>query len=174
MGSLSVTEQVFPTARSSLFAVLTDPTTYPRWLVGAKRIREVSADWPAEGSDFKHVVGFGPLAIPDRTSVLRIVTDEQLELLVRARPLVEATVRFDLELSPVGCLLRMTETPRGVYKIVSPIARPLIDARNRRSLRRLAAVVSGAGPVRAAAGGDRTGTSRSVGNAAGTGLPHRP
>jgi hypothetical protein len=171
---LSVTEQVFPTARSSLFAVLTDPTTYPRWLVGAKRIREVSSDWPAEGSEFKHVVGFGPLAIPDRTSVMGVAQDEMLELLVRARPVVEATVRFDLELSPLGCLLRMTETPRGMYKVMSPIARPLIDARNRRSLRRLAAVVAASGSVRAAAGSDRAGTSRSAETVAGTGLPRRP
>ena len=54
------------------FAVLIDPETYPRWLIGATAIRDIDDDWPAPGSKFHHVVGVGPLQIPDDTEVLAI------------------------------------------------------------------------------------------------------
>ena len=135
--AMSVTEQKFAISPAALFDVLVDPTTYPKWLVGAKHIREISPDWPAPESWFKHTVGFGPLAIPDRTTLRDVEAPIMLELLVRARPAIEAVVRFDVVPKADGCLLRMTETPAGLYKFVSPLAQPLIRARNERSLRRL-------------------------------------
>ncbi|MEO5901409.1 MAG: SRPBCC family protein [Ilumatobacteraceae bacterium] len=139
-----MTVQSFDVPSAALFAVLAEPGTYPRWLVGAKRIREVTADWPSAGSSFKHVVGFGPLAIPDRTTVRAIEAPLMLELLVRARPLLAAVVRYEVEDLGSGCKLRMNETPVGIYKFIAPVARPLIRRRNERSLRRLLAVVSSA------------------------------
>ena len=53
-----------------VFDVLLDPTTYPDWLRGAKRIREVDTSWPEPGSAFHHVVGAGPLALADKTTVV--------------------------------------------------------------------------------------------------------
>lgn len=141
---MTVTEQRFDVSQVALFAVLAEPETYPHWLVGAKGIREVDDEWPAVGSSFKHVVGFGPLVIPDRTTVREIEAPLTLELLVRARPLLEAVVRFEVEDLGSGCRLRMTETPAGIYKFISPLAQPLIRARNERSLRRLLGVVSAA------------------------------
>jgi len=138
---MTVTEQTFEVSSGALFALLAEPETYPHWLVGAKGIREVSPDWPAVGSSFKHVVGFGPLAIPDRTTVRKLAAPTMIELLVRARPLLEAVVRFEVEDRAGGCRLRMTETPVGVYKFLAPLARPLIRARNERSLHRLRDVV---------------------------------
>ncbi|MCU1366326.1 MAG: hypothetical protein JWN39_1965 [Ilumatobacteraceae bacterium] len=134
---MTVTEQKFDITPTALFDVLVDPTTYPKWLVGAKRIREVSPDWPAAESWFKHTVGFGPIAIPDRTTVRDVEAPIMLELLVRARPAIEAIVRFDIVPKTDGCLLRMTETPVGIHKLLSPVMQPLIRARNERSLQRL-------------------------------------
>jgi len=139
---MRVTEQAFATTEPVLFQVLTNPDTYPEWLVGAKRIREVSPDWPSPGSYFKHVVGFGPIAIPDRTTVLDIQETSMLKLLARARPLLKAEVLFDIHPHPDGCFLRITETPVGPFKFLSPLLQPLIRARNQRSVQRLVKVVA--------------------------------
>lgn len=139
---VATTEEVFSVPPSELFAALADPDSYPHWLVGARRIRSVSADWPQPRSFFEHVVGFGPVAIPDRTTVRSIDPPHALELLVRARPLIEAVVRFEVEPTTTGSTLTMIETPAGIYKIISALAQPLIGARNERSLRRLKAYLN--------------------------------
>lgn len=141
MNVATVTEKTFVVAATEVFAALVDPDTYPQWLVGTKNIREVSSDWPAPGSYFKHTVGFGLIAIPDRTTVRDVETPHMLTLFVRARPVVEAVVQFDVTSNGDTCTLRMTETPVGVYKVIAPLARPLIQARNERSLLRLAAFI---------------------------------
>lgn len=136
-----VTEQTFDVGPADLFGVISDPYTYPEWLVGTKQIREVSADWPDPGSFFRHTVGFGPVAIPDRTDSREVVIPCVLELLVRARPAIEAVVRFEITIRDGGSRLRMTETPVGPFKFLAPLAQPLIRARNERSLRRLKSFV---------------------------------
>ena len=139
--SVATVEQSFQLAPHELFEILTTPDTYPHWLVGAKRIRKVADSWPSVGGYFEHVVGIGPLTIADRTSVTAIEPPRLLELLVRARPLVRAGVRFELEAHPDGCMLRMTETPAGAYKLASAVLQPLIRARNAGSMRRLSKIV---------------------------------
>lgn len=134
---MAITEQTFNVSASTLFDTLVNPDTYPYWLVGARNIRDVSADWPQPDSYFKHTVGFGPIAIPDRTTVRCIDRPRTLEMLVRARPVIEAIVRFEVTSSLSGCTLRMEETPVGVYKVFSVVAQPVIRARNDRSMKRL-------------------------------------
>ena len=46
-----------PAPPEAVFAVLSDPETYPEWLAGAQHIRHVDDDFPAEGSAFDHEVG---------------------------------------------------------------------------------------------------------------------
>ncbi len=145
MSAPTITDRAFDVSAERLFAILTEPITYPEWLVGAKHIRSVSADWPAPGGHFRHVVGFGPLAIPDRTTVRDIEAPHLLVLFVRARPVIEAMVRFDVTSKGGGCALRMTETPVGVFALIAPLAGPLIRARNKRSLDRLAGLVDASG-----------------------------
>jgi len=140
---VATVEQSFQLAPDELFEILTTPDTYPHWLVGAKRIRRVVPAWPSVGSYFEHVVGVGALAIADRTSVTAIEPPVMLELLVRARPLIRASVRFDVEPNSDGCLLRMTETPIGAYKLASAVLQPLIRARNAGSMHRLSKLVDG-------------------------------
>ena len=137
---MTVTEHMFDTDITDLYDVLTEPRTYPEWLTGTKKMREVSPDWPAPKSYFIHVVGFGPVQLSDRTTVRDVAAPNMLELFVRARPALEAVVRFELDRVDGRTRLRMTETPSGVYKLISPVAQPLIKARNERSLRRLAAL----------------------------------
>ena len=62
------TEQRSTTATvDQVWAVIADGWTYPCWVVGASRMRAVSADWPAAG------------AVPmDEWTVFRL-TDDALE-----------------------------------------------------------------------------------------------
>ena len=126
---------------TEVFEVLTDPETYPQWLVGARVIRNVTDGWPAVGSAFDHRVGWGPLQIPDRTTVRRIVRPRLLELQVRARPLIEAVATFEIKDDGAGCIVTIDESPTGVFKIAHPLFDPMIRARNRRSLDQLAELV---------------------------------
>ena len=135
---MTVTEHAFTESPATMYRILTDPTTYPEWLVGAKEIREVSENWPAVGSFFKHTVGFGPLQIPDRSVVFAIEPSRSLTLTVKVRPVLEARVKLEVLDDPAGSRVRMSEEPVGVYTAIAPFARPLIRARNSASLDRLA------------------------------------
>jgi hypothetical protein len=138
---MTVTEQTFEASADALFAAVINPLTYPQWLVGTKKIREVSPRWPEPSSFFKHTVGFGPLAIADSTTARDIDAPHMFELLVRARPILAALVRFDVVPKGHGSVLRMTETPVGIFKLVAPLTQPLIRARNERSLQRLRSLI---------------------------------
>ncbi|CAN5814509.1 hypothetical protein BH24ACT3_BH24ACT3_15120 [soil metagenome] len=123
-----------------VFAVLTDPETYPQWLVGAKDIRAVDDGWPAVGSRFHHRVGLGPLHIDDTSTVLEIDEPHLLVLGVRATVLLKAVVRFTLTPSAGGTDVEMVEEP--AYRLIGNLVRPLLDpathGRNAVSLETLA------------------------------------
>ena len=53
-----------------VWAVLADGWSYPLWVVGASRMRAVSADWPQPGAKLHRDDGFGSGA-----GVTRIYTD---------------------------------------------------------------------------------------------------
>jgi uncharacterized protein YndB with AHSA1/START domain len=128
---------------ATTFSVLTDPTTYPEWLVGAQRIRDVDASWPRPGSRFHHLVGFGPVQIPDHTEVLAIEQDRMLRLKVRARPFISAEATFRVIGDERRCVVTLEEEPtvRSVGNLVRVVMDPTMHARNHRSLHRLAGVV---------------------------------
>ncbi|HET9547054.1 MAG TPA: SRPBCC family protein [Desertimonas sp.] len=126
------------------FAVLIDPETYPRWLVGAQTIRRVDPAWPKPGSKFHHVVGVGPLRLADSSEVLEI--DESammLRLEVRARPLIAAVATFRVIGTNSRCVITLQEEPslRTIGNLVRPVMDPATHVRNHRSLRRLAVVI---------------------------------
>ena len=125
------------------FAVLTDPTTYPRWLVGAQAIRAVDATWPKPGSRFHHVVGFGPLKIPDHSEVLEIEPGHLLRLKVKARPFVSAVATFTVVGDDRRCVVSVEEEPTAEMfgRVARVVLDPSIHLRNHRSLARLAAVL---------------------------------
>jgi hypothetical protein len=130
-------------------AVITDADTYPQWLVGAKRIRRVDPDWPAEGSKFHHAVGFGPLTIKDSTSVLHHPDESDLELVARIGVVGSARVHFHIAPLDDGSRshLSVDEQPASgpMRALWSTPARPLVAAgfwgRNAISLQSLRALV---------------------------------
>jgi uncharacterized protein YndB with AHSA1/START domain len=128
---------------AEVFAVLVDPATYPEWLVGARRIRSVDDDWPAPGSSFRHTIGWGPARIPGSTSVRRCVAPLELVLSAGMGPLGEASVRFELEATGDGTLVRLEELPasgpvRVAWRLVGPPVGALLWGRNAVSLGSLA------------------------------------
>ncbi len=129
---------------SEVFAVLTDPTTYPDWLIGASEIRDVDHNWPSPGTKFHHLVGVKPFVIPDSSEVVDVELDRRLKLRVRSRPLVVAEATFELVGDDRRCVVTLTEKPafRPLTDLVRPLIDPIIHARNHRSLARLADVVA--------------------------------
>lgn len=135
---MSTVEVTLAAPRADVWEALIDVRTYPTWLLGARRIRSVDEGWPAPGTAFHHVVGLGgPLTIADRTRSVAVEPHAHLELDVRARPLVSATVTFDLRDAPEGTHVVMEEHPTGIHRLASPVLAPLTQARNRASLDRL-------------------------------------
>ncbi|GGI09771.1 SRPBCC family protein [Egicoccus halophilus] len=136
--------RIIPASRDAVFEALSRPENYPRWVVGAQRIRAVEGDWPQEGSTFHHVVGAFPLRLKDSTSVVTMVPDEQLVLEARGRPLGRATVELHLEEVPGGTRVRMVEFPiSGPGRFLpSFVLGPSIRQRNEVSLQRLEDVLT--------------------------------
>ena len=159
-GIVAFTSREFGVSARAAFAVLSDPETYPRWLVGAQAIRSVDAAWPQPGSRFHHVVGFGPVRIPDNTEVLDIDDAAMvLRLRVRARPLISAVATFRVIGSANRCVITLQEEPtlRVVGNLVRPVMDPATHVRNHRSLRRLAEVFEqDIGSSKSLAGSDPT------------------
>ena len=133
-----------------VWAVLADGWLYAGWVVGASRMRDVDADWPAPGARLHHSVGVWPLLINDTTSVLESDPAQRLVLQARAWPAGEA--RIELTLEPLddvngrpGCRVTMAEAPtNGPGRTLhNPVNEMLLLRRNVESLLRLARVAEG-------------------------------
>src|SRR5690349_12778559 len=103
-------------------AALREPRTYPRWLVGAKTIREVDADWPAIGARFHHTIGAGPLRVPGSTSIEKDEPD-LWQLAAGMGPFGEARVRFRLRPAGGSTVVTVEEEPRrGIARLTWKVA----------------------------------------------------
>ncbi len=142
---MAVSERRFRAAPERVFTALVDAASYPTWLIGAKHVRISDPEWPRPGSSFDHEVGVGPVEVHDTTTVSDVVFAESLDLVVRARPLFEADVHFDLSPDGTGTVVRMEERPRGRFRVLAPVTAPLVRCRNDRSLARLARRIDGLG-----------------------------
>lgn len=111
-----------------------DADHYPDWLIGARQIRGTDDSWPRAGSSFRHRVGMGPVEVKDRTTVMRSEEGRRLDLLVRARPILRASVRFELRAAGAGTELTMDERPVGRFALLAPVMAPFVKLRNDRSL----------------------------------------
>ena len=135
---MSTVQVIIDAPPEDVWDALVDVRTYPDWLIGARRIRAVDDGWPAPGTAFHHTVGIGgPLTISDRTRSVAVDPTRSLELDVRARPLVHATVRFELRPAGGGTEVAMEEHPIGIHRLLAPVMTPLAHARNRASLEKL-------------------------------------
>ena len=123
-----------------VFDALSDPETYPTWLVGCRAIRSVDDDWPSEGARFHHRVGLvGPLTVNDSSVILEIDRPGHLALEVRFRPAGRGRVDFWLASDPapdgsVRTRIDMDEAPIGLIAPTAPLLGPLTKGRNRASL----------------------------------------
>lgn len=126
-----------PADPEAVYAVLSDPTTYPDWLVGAQRIRGVDADFPNPGSEFAHSVGpTRAVTVDDRTEATAADPPHRLDLHVRAG-LFRADVELCVEPAEGGSQVRFLERPTGPAAVLTPVLKPFLLARNAESLRRL-------------------------------------
>jgi uncharacterized protein YndB with AHSA1/START domain len=133
----------------SVFAVLSDPRSFARWVVGSKEIRRADPDWPAVGTAFDHRVGIWAIVLSDHSEVVENTAPHLLKLLVKARPFSKAYVT--LRLLPVarGTRVEMEEVAADARSRVffNPLTDPLVRIRNKESLRRLKALAEGKEPI---------------------------
>ena len=126
-----------PAAPEAVFAVLSDPETYPEWLAGAQRIRHVDGSFPAAGSEFHHEVGpTEAVTVADGTEVRGVDPPHRLELEVHAGP-VKGTVEFELERTGEGTLVTFRERLDGALGPAMPALRGPMFLRNKSSLEKL-------------------------------------
>jgi uncharacterized protein YndB with AHSA1/START domain len=133
----------------AVFAVLSDPRSFARWVVGSRKIRSADAAWPAPGTTFDHAVGVGPFMLPDSTTVQAAEPPHLLQMLVRARPITQAIVTLQLRPEAAGTRVVMDERPadRRSRLVFNPLGEPLIRLRNAESLRRLKRLAEGTEPI---------------------------
>ncbi|WP_309107870.1 SRPBCC family protein [Arthrobacter sp.] len=137
--------KTFLASANDVWNVIADGWLYSGWVVGASRIRDVDALWPAEGAVLHHSVGAWPLLINDKTHVTASNKGKSIELIARGWPLGEAKVVITIEEQRTGCKVTMTEDAiKGPGSAVPKfILDPLITIRNKETLKRLELMASG-------------------------------
>ena len=122
-----------------IFAVLDDAECYAQWVVGARKIRDADAEFPAAGSRFHHQIGVPPLVLNDHTEVLEHEPPARLVLRAKTRPFGTARVELRLAAEGAGTRVTMTEEAGDLASriVLNRLSDPLVHARNDRSLQRL-------------------------------------
>jgi uncharacterized protein YndB with AHSA1/START domain len=124
----------------AVWSILADGWRYADWVVGAKAIRDVDADFPAPGTKLHHRFGVGRFTVDDSTVVEEAEAPRRIVLRARARPAGVARVIVDLEPTPDGgTQIHIVEHPTsGLAKMIdNPMFRAGVAARNLEALRRL-------------------------------------
>jgi len=138
--------RAYDVPRDQAWRVVSDPRTYPTWLMGCRRIRAVDVDWPSPGARFHHEIGLTPLLVRDSTAVTVSKEPSVLQLLIRFRPWGVGRVAFTLAGdNPTQVTLDERIFDGWIGHISDVLLAPLIVARNWWSLRRLAATLEGDG-----------------------------
>ena len=129
----------------TVWQVLSDGWLYPVWVVGATRMRDVDAAWPAQGSRIHHSAGVWPVIVNDETRVESVEVGRLLRLRAKGWPLGEADVVIELEPVRGGTRVRIREdAAAGPGKLVPKVLRaPVMKWRNSETLRRLAFIAEG-------------------------------
>ena len=130
----------FNCSPEQVFAVLHDGWTYPVWVVGASRMRDVDDGWPTPGTKLHHSFGVWPLVLDDTTEALEFQPGRRLVLEARGWPVGKARVDITVKADGGGSLVSIDEdVTDGPAKFVpEPIRVAGIDMRNRETLPRLA------------------------------------
>ena len=124
---------------NAVFEVLDDPYAYPRWVVGARRIRSVDPSWPAVGSRFHHAIGTAAGELHDSSKILERESPNRMVLEVRFRPTGVAHVSLEVVDASPGSSIVMEEHPVSGFAARLPrwITEPVLKLRNALSLQRL-------------------------------------
>jgi uncharacterized protein YndB with AHSA1/START domain len=135
----------FNSSPEQVFAVLQNGWTYPLWVVGASRMRDVDEGWPAPGTKLHHSFGVWPLVVDDSTEVLEIEPGQRLVLEARGWPVGKARVEITVKADDDGSLVSIAEDVSGGPALFVPESVRVagIDIRNRETLRRLAYLAEG-------------------------------
>jgi uncharacterized protein YndB with AHSA1/START domain len=146
---VAIVQRTVQAPPEQVFRVLADGWSYSDWVVGTVHVRDVDADWPAEGSRLHHKAGPWPLSLEDSSVVLAVTPDRRLKLNAGLWPLGEAVV--DIHLEPAGrSATKVTmheEFERGPLRWArSKLNDILLHRRNIESLRRLADIAERSRP----------------------------
>ncbi|WP_251042747.1 SRPBCC family protein [Arthrobacter sp. ISL-69] len=142
---MATVSKTFLTPPADVWNVIADGWLYSGWVVGASRIRDVDASWPATDAVLHHSVGAWPLLINDKTKVTASDPGKSIELIARGWPLGEAKVVITLEPLETGCKVSLAEDAvKGPGLLIPKFIRdPLISVRNKETLNRLELMASG-------------------------------
>lgn len=135
-----------PADRDTVFDILLDPYAFPKWVVGAKRIRDVDPDWPRIGSAFYHASGAGgDVTVKDKTVLITMERPQSVVFQAYLRPLGIVRIRHYLDLgsSPDTTRLTLIEAPAPGTKMrkLTKLLNPMLKIRNHRSLKCLEKLV---------------------------------
>lgn len=154
MAGTSVTSRHVDAPVDAVASILADPRAYDGIVVGSRKVRLFDPRWPEDGTAFHHTVGFGPVTIRDKTTVLRDALPDEIELAAGARPIGVLQVTFRLAAEGDGTRVEMEEGPlSGPLKLAwNPVLVELTTRRNDVALGRLDDLARARATVRAQAG----------------------
>lgn len=142
---MSVNVREMSCTPDAVFAVLADGWVFPTWVVGASRMRDVDAAWPAVGSKLHHSFGVWPAVIDDETTVLEWDPPRRMVIQPAGWPLGEARVTVEVKARGGGSVVRITEKAvKGPGALIPQAALDVgLHIRNVETLRRLAYIAEG-------------------------------
>ncbi|CAA9335708.1 MAG: hypothetical protein AVDCRST_MAG36-1167 [uncultured Nocardioidaceae bacterium] len=142
---MAVNERTIHASPEAVWQVLSDGWLYPVWVVGATRMRDVDATWPAPGSRLHHSAGVWPVIVNDETRVESVEPLRRVQLRAKGWPLGEADVVIELEPAGDRTVVRISEdAATGPGRLVPGVVRaPVMKWRNSETLRRLAFLCEG-------------------------------
>jgi len=135
-----------------VWAVLSDPYAYPRWVVGSQVTVSADADWPRPGAEFRVKVGLGPLSYTDRTVCRAVNAEQHIALHAGGGGVAGADVDITIAPAGSGTQVSLDERPGGISAPLRKLA-PLqwmIKVRNVESLRRFKQIAESTGRARPA------------------------
>ena len=136
---MTQTRKLIDAPPEHVYAVLSDPPSYDRFVVGTKAIRHFDPRFPEPGSTLHHTVGAGPLILRDHTRVERADPPKRLVLRASMRPIAVNRVDFRLVPESGGTTVTVEEYPLDgpLSRIWSPPLEGLMWLRNMLMLLRL-------------------------------------
>ena len=123
---MSAVERPIGVEPEAVWALLSAPSAYPRWVLGMTEVRRADGDWPRLGSSFEYGFRWGPIRLSGRATCLEAHPPNHLRLRWRRRLLAESIAEITIRPVPGGSRIRLADSPTGLFVALSGNA--LIDA----------------------------------------------